>query len=76
MIDEGPVLTVYLYEDCNWEKTICFTGYIFCDDRDIISYLTKKFKDYAGFITNKKIKVDYFIAFIYILNKMRKVRTH
>ncbi|EAT14056.1 delta-1-pyrroline-5-carboxylate dehydrogenase, partial [Candidatus Sulcia muelleri str. Hc (Homalodisca coagulata)] len=58
MIDEifGPVLTVYLYEDCNWEKTIslvknlksCFTGYIFCDDRDIISYLTKKFKYYAG----------------------------
>ncbi|RIU85696.1 aldehyde dehydrogenase family protein [Candidatus Karelsulcia muelleri] len=58
MIDEifGPVLTVYLYEDCNWEKTIslvknlkyCFTGYIFCDDRDIISYITKKFKYYAG----------------------------
>ncbi|MFU7501748.1 MAG: aldehyde dehydrogenase family protein [Candidatus Karelsulcia muelleri] len=54
MIDEGPVLTVYLYED--WKKTIslvknlkyCFTGYIFCDDRNIISYLTKKFKDYAG----------------------------
>uniref|UniRef100_UPI0032B24A61 aldehyde dehydrogenase family protein n=1 Tax=Candidatus Karelsulcia muelleri TaxID=336810 RepID=UPI0032B24A61 len=53
MIDEifGPVLTVYIYEDSNWEKTIYlvnktkffFTGYIFCNDRYIISSITNKF---------------------------------
>lgn len=60
----GPVLSVYVYEDDNWEKTLdlvnntsiyALTGAIFSQDRYVVDFATKKLEDAAGnFYVNDK----------------------
>jgi 1-pyrroline-5-carboxylate dehydrogenase len=60
----GPVITIYLYDDKNWEKTlkICdetspyaLTGAVFAQDRYAIEYMTEALKHAAGnFYINDK----------------------
>lgn len=59
MVDEifGPVLTVYVYEDSDWEKTLdlidttsvyALTGAIFSTDRKALVQATNKLRNAAG----------------------------
>jgi 1-pyrroline-5-carboxylate dehydrogenase len=60
----GPVLTIYVYEEKNWEDMLdtvdqtsayALTGAIFAQDRQVIEYLTKKLVNAAGnFYINDK----------------------
>lgn len=60
----GPVLTIYLYDDKNWEKTLkiadetspyALTGAVFAQDRYAIEYMTEALKNAAGnFYINDK----------------------
>ncbi|RDX53721.1 delta-1-pyrroline-5-carboxylate dehydrogenase [Polyporus arcularius HHB13444] len=59
MVDEifGPVLTVYVYEDADWEKTLelidttttyALTGAIFASDRKALLHATNRLRNSAG----------------------------
>jgi 1-pyrroline-5-carboxylate dehydrogenase len=60
----GPVLTIYVYKDDEWEETLeildntspyALTGGIFSGDRYVIEYATKKLVNSAGnFYINDK----------------------
>jgi len=66
MCDElfGPVVTIFVYEDADWEKTIALvnttseyalTGAIFCNDRYATADALDKLRDAAGnFYINDK----------------------
>jgi 1-pyrroline-5-carboxylate dehydrogenase len=66
MVEElfGPVLTIYVYEDANYEKTLDLldetspyglTGAIFATDRQVIEFTTKRLVNAAGnFYINDK----------------------
>ena len=60
----GPVLTVYVYEDADWEETLelvdatsdyALTGAVMATDRYAIDFATKKLQNAAGnFYINDK----------------------
>ena len=60
----GPVLTIYVYEDQNWEETLklvdttspyALTGAVFANDRHIINQATQALRNAAGnFYVNDK----------------------
>lgn len=60
----GPVLTIYVYEEQDWDATLdvldatspyALTGAIFAHDRQVIEYLTKRLVNAAGnFYINDK----------------------
>jgi 1-pyrroline-5-carboxylate dehydrogenase len=60
----GPVLTIYVYEDADWDATLdlvnstspyALTGAIFARDRYAVQYMTEKLRDAAGnFYINDK----------------------
>ena len=66
MVEEifGPVLTVYVYDDKNFEKTLelvdktspyALTGAIFAKDRGVVHHVTQKLRNSAGnFYINDK----------------------